>query len=56
VKDPETGKRIARLNPEHEWVTQEVDALRIIDDELWQQIQKVKRRYSSRWGNKRQTN
>jgi site-specific DNA recombinase len=55
LKDPETGKRIARLNPEREWVTREVDALRIIDDELWQQVQKMKRRHSSRWGNKRQT-
>jgi len=36
LKDPETGKRIARLNPEREWVTREVDGLRIIDDELWQ--------------------
>ena len=55
LKDPETGKRIARLNPEREWVTREVDGLRIIDDELWQQVQKMKRRCSSRWGNKRQT-
>ena len=55
LKDPETGKRIARLNPEREWVTREVDALRIIDEELWQQVQDIKRRYSSRWGNKRQT-
>jgi site-specific DNA recombinase len=55
LKDPETGKRIARLNSEREWVTQEVDALRIIDEELWQQVQEIKARYSSRWGNKRQT-
>ena len=34
VKDPETGKRLARPNPEHEWVTKEVPALRIVDDEL----------------------
>jgi hypothetical protein len=55
LKDPETGKRIARLNPEREWVTRDVDGLRIIEDELWQQVQKMKQRYSSRWGNKRQT-
>ncbi len=24
VKDPETGKRVSRLNPEHEWITTEV--------------------------------
>jgi site-specific DNA recombinase len=55
LKDPETGKRVARLNPEREWVTREVDVLSIIDEELWQQVQDIKRRYSSRWGNKRQT-
>ena len=55
VKDPETGKRLARPNPEHEWVTKEVPALRIIDDELWDRVQAIKQRYSSRWGNKRQT-
>jgi site-specific DNA recombinase len=54
VKDPETGKRIARPNPDHEWVTKEVPALRIIEDVLWERVQAVKQRYSSRWGNKRQ--
>ena len=24
IKDPETGKRVSRLNPESEWITQEV--------------------------------
>ena len=55
VKDPETGKRIARPNPEHEWVTKEVPALRIIEDDLWERVQAIKQRYSSRWGNKRQS-
>jgi site-specific DNA recombinase len=55
VKDPETGKRNARLNPEREWVTKEVADLRIISDELWDRVQNIKSRYSSRWGNKRQT-
>src|SRR5262245_4511488 len=35
VKDPETGKRIARPNPEHEWVTREVPRLSIIEEALW---------------------
>jgi site-specific DNA recombinase len=55
VKDPETGKRIARPNPEREWVTREVPGLRIIEDELWERVQEIKQRYSSRWGNKRQS-
>jgi DNA invertase Pin-like site-specific DNA recombinase len=55
VKDPETGKRVARLNPESEWVAKHVPALRIIDDDIWDCVQTIKKRYSSRWGNKRQT-
>ena len=38
VKDPDSGKRISRLNPESEWIVQEVPHLRIIDDALWQQV------------------
>jgi DNA invertase Pin-like site-specific DNA recombinase len=55
LKDPETGKRIARPNPEHEWVRKEVPKLRIIEDDLWERVQTIKQRYSSRWGNKRQS-
>jgi DNA invertase Pin-like site-specific DNA recombinase len=35
VKDPDSGKRQARLNPASDWVIQEVPELRIIDDDLW---------------------
>ena len=35
VKDPDTGKRTARPNPEHEWNVKEVPHLRIVDDALW---------------------
>ncbi|MGB8843560.1 MAG: recombinase family protein [Aliidongia sp.] len=35
LKDPDTGKRVSRLNPETEWVTQDVPALRIVDQEVW---------------------
>jgi site-specific DNA recombinase len=55
AKDPETGKRIARLNPAHEWVKREVPQLRIIEDDLWERVQAIKQQYSSRWGNKRQS-
>ncbi len=30
IKDPETGKRVSRPNPESEWITQDVPELRII--------------------------
>ena len=36
MKDPETGKRISRLNPEADWIIQDVPELRIVDDDLWQ--------------------
>ena len=55
LKDPESGKRIARPNPEHEWATKEVPELRIVEDDLWERVQVLKQRYSSRWGNKRQS-
>src|SRR5215831_7099684 len=47
VKDPETGKRTARPNPEREWVTKEVPELRIIEADLWERAQAIKQRYSS---------
>ena len=31
IKDPNTGKRQARLNPEDQWITEDVTHLRIID-------------------------
>ena len=36
VKDPDTGKRQARLNPPSAWITTDVPDLRIISEELWQ--------------------
>ena len=38
IKDPDSGKRIARLNPEFEWIVQEAPHLCIIDDGLWQRV------------------
>ena len=35
IKDPDTGRRVSRLNPGSEWVVQEVPELRIIADEIW---------------------
>ena len=55
LKHPETGKRIARPNLEREWVTKDVPELRIIGDDLWERVQAIKQRYSSRWGNKRRS-
>ena len=35
VKDPTTGKRVSRPNPESAWIRTEVPHLRIVDDDLW---------------------
>ncbi|WP_432612444.1 recombinase family protein [Brucella pituitosa] len=40
IKYPHTGKRQARMNPEAEWVIQDVPELRVVDDELWQAVKK----------------
>jgi site-specific DNA recombinase len=38
LRDPETGKRVSRLNPSSEWVVTEVPDLRIVDDALWSRV------------------
>lgn len=38
VKDPATGKRQARPNPESDWVITNVPELRIIEQELWDEV------------------
>ena len=38
VKDPRTGKRVARPNPVSQWERMAVPDLRIISDELWQAV------------------
>ena len=35
VKNPDTGKRVSRLNPTSEWMSREVPELRIVPDDLW---------------------
>lgn len=35
IKNPSTGKRVSRPNPESEWIRKEVPELRILTDELW---------------------
>jgi len=39
IKDPATGKRVARENPESEWHRQEAPELRIVDQETWDAVQ-----------------
>jgi len=42
VKDPATGKRVSRANPESEWQRQDVPELRIVDEDVWQQVQMLR--------------
>ena len=38
IKDPKTGKRVSRLNPEEEWITQDVADLAIVEQSLWDRV------------------
>ncbi|WP_051067937.1 recombinase family protein [Octadecabacter antarcticus] len=38
AKDPDTGKRISRLNPESEWVITPIPELRIVEQSLWDAV------------------
>src|SRR5690606_5400467 len=50
IKDPQTGKRVSRLNPESEWIIQDVPELRVVDQDLWD---KVKARQQSLRSNRK---
>ncbi len=51
IKDPSTGKRVSRLNPESEWLTREVPELRIVDDELWQAVRERQAAIADKYAN-----
>jgi site-specific DNA recombinase len=54
VKNPDTGKRISRLNTKAGWITKEIPSLRIVSDELWNAAkdrQSATRRTITRAGN-----
>lgn len=38
IKDPDTGRRVSRPNPESKWQRTDAAHLRIIDDEAWQAV------------------
>ena len=35
VKNPDTGKRVSRLNPSSEWMSKDVPELRIVPEDVW---------------------
>ena len=42
VKNPDTGKRISRPNARDQWQTIETPHLRIVDDQTWEQVRRLK--------------
>ncbi len=38
IKNPDTGKRVSKLNPEDEWIVKDVPELRIIEQDLWEAV------------------
>ena len=56
IKDPDTGRRVSRLNPESEWVVQEVPELRIIDDEVWAAVKERQNRLAYEPASEKTTN
>nr|WP_113866468.1 recombinase family protein [Brenneria salicis]NMN91453.1 DNA invertase Pin-like site-specific DNA recombinase [Brenneria salicis ATCC 15712 = DSM 30166]RBP62697.1 DNA invertase Pin-like site-specific DNA recombinase [Brenneria salicis ATCC 15712 = DSM 30166]RLM30664.1 resolvase [Brenneria salicis ATCC 15712 = DSM 30166] len=50
IKNPETGTRISRINPESAWIRTEVPHLRIVDDALWQAVRERQRGISALFG------
>jgi site-specific DNA recombinase len=39
VRDPDTRKHVRRKRPESEWITNQVEALRVVSDALWERVQ-----------------
>lgn len=46
LRDPDTGRRISRVNPESEWIRIEAPELRIVSEELWSSVQQTRRSYT----------
>ncbi len=38
LKNPDTGKRVSRLNPKDKWIIKDVPEMRIIDEDLWEKV------------------
>src|SRR3546814_10177804 len=51
IKNPATGRRVSRVNPESEWIRTEVPDLRIVDEELWQAALRRQEEISTKFEN-----
>ena len=50
VRDPTTGRKIARPKPQSEWVYKDIPHLRIISDELWDAVKARQKSLESKTG------
>jgi DNA invertase Pin-like site-specific DNA recombinase len=50
IKNPETGTRISRVNPESAWIRTEVPHLRIVEDAMWLAARERQRAISASFG------
>lgn len=46
IKNPDTGKRVPRPNPEEEWTRKPIPEWRIVDDELWSAVKDRQGKYT----------
>jgi site-specific DNA recombinase len=56
IKNPRTGKRVARPNPRKKWEIIEVPQLRMINDELWERVKTRQRALRFEIGRDKQGN
>ncbi len=38
IKNPDTGKRVARMNPQEEWIRKDVPDLRLMEQDVWDAV------------------
>ena len=50
IKEPSTGKRLARLNPESQWIRKDMPDLRIVSQELWDALKARQKELDERTG------
>ena len=48
VKNPDTGKRISKLNPESDWVIEQIPTLRVVDQSLWNSVKTKQKKLDGR--------
>ena len=50
IKDPDTGKRVSKANPQSQWQITEVSHLRIVEQELWDKVKAKQKVLDSKTG------